>query len=361
MIFDVTDIQLSDLRSYVLRADGSKLNFSELVTDLSLSDHVNTAAASLSLTLAGLADDVLGVGLEGTAVAVTAPVIDVSTGKLVRGELFRGAITTVDDEDLPGSDHLSRQMTLHDVLWYWKSEGDWVFKNLTLTQVFEALCSAGEVPKGSVAVTTEKLGNIIGRGSSMWEVLQEAVQRHRDLTGDVYRVSAARGLVSLWKQGDQDHWWVFDRSRNLSEFRRSRTIEDVRNEYVVYGVYEGETTKPKVVARFSDDRSQELYGRITGTEYIGAVEDTERVKKTAQKLLDRYRNPDESFEVSGWIVPTLRAGQQVRVRNSGFGLDARLYVESLEATWSQSSASTYALCRRDPVDPGLVVEDIEAV
>lgn len=361
MIIDVTDIRLEDLRAYVTRADGARVNFSELVTSVTLNDHVNTAAVEVGFELAGEANEVSQIGLEGSSVLLVSPMVDIESGEIRRSEIFRGTITTSTDEDMAGSqDQVSRQFTCHDLLWYWKSEGDFVFRNQTLSAIFRSICSEYDVPIGDVTDTTERLGTVVGRGSTLWDVMQEALQRHADLTGEVFRVNAQRGRVSLSQQGNQDHWWVFERSRNLREFRRTRSIDEIKNDVKVYGVYEGELDKPKVVSRFGDDRSQELYGTITHVEYLPTTEETDRVNKAAKQILDRHSKPDSQIEISGWVVSNLRAGDQVRLINRNLGVSARYYVETMEVTWRQGDAQTYALCREDPVEPDLILTDVVA-
>lgn len=354
---DVSDIHLRDIRFQVMRADGRYLDFSNTVSEFNWSDHVNTAGAEAQIVAKGAVADILSIGGEGSSCRVTAPLVDIDTGKLVRRELWRGTFEDVVDNRTTGQ--IERQITGFDIAKYLSSnEEDYVFKNSTLSSIVTKVIADFDIPKGDIASTSKTLGQIIARGTSLWDLIQEAVQRHANQTGEVYYVYAKQGKLYLRKQGDQERFWVFEAGESLQEVRRSRTTRDVINQVKVYGVFEGEAGKPKVESTKKNTKSQGLYGLRQKIEYLGSADDESKVVKIAQQTLDRYAAVDETLDITGWLVPNLRAGEQIRFVDKEMGLNRLYYVESIDTSWSTTSAETIATVRREAVDPDLILDEV---
>lgn len=354
---DVSDIHLRDIRFEVTRADGRLFDFSDVVTDFNWNDHVNTAGAEAQIVASGVVSDILSIGAEGSSCRITAPLVDLDTGKLVRRELWQGTFEDVTDNRTTGQ--IERTITGFDIAKYLSNnEEDYVFKNSTLSSIVKRVAGDFSIPTGTITATSKTLGQVIARGTSLWDLLQEAVQRHADQTGEVFYIYAANGQLNLRKQGDQSRYWVFEAGESLQEVRRTRSTRDVINQVKVYGVFEGEDDKPKVESTKKDTKSQGLYGLRQKIEYLGSAEDESRVIEIAQKTLDRFAAPDETLDITGWLVPNLRAGEQIRFIDEDMGLNRLYYIESIDTSWSTTSAQTVATARREAVDPDLILEEV---
>ena len=357
---DVSDIHLRDIRFQVTRSDGRLFDFSDVVQEFSWIDHVNTAGVEVNVVCQGSVTDILKIGGEGSSCRITAPLVDLDTGLLVRRSLWQGTFEEIVDYRTHGQ--MNRHIIGYDIAKFLATnEADYVFKNLTLSSVIERIAEDWQIPLGTVTKTTEPLGQIIIRGLTLWEAVSEAVQRHADRTGEVFRAYAKGGRLQLTKQGDQTRWWVFETGESVREVRRVRTLADMVNQVKVYGVFEGEADKPSVVAVQSEAASVSLYGLRQRVEYLSSADDAARVQNVAQKTLDRFSVPDETLEITGWLVPNLRAGEQIRYIDQEWGLNRLYYVESIDAAWGTRRAETVALVRREPVDPGLILEEVTAV
>lgn len=354
---DVSDIHLRDIQFHVTRTDGRVFDFSEAVTEFNWADHVNTAGAEANIQCVGEVSEILKIGGEGSSCVITAPLVDLTSGQLVRRELWQG--TFEDLVDVRSEGQIERIITGYDICKYFaNNEEDLVFVNKTLSQIVREICTQFGVPIGTIAVTTELLGNVIARGFTLWDTIQEAVQRHADLTGEVFYVYAEEGFIHMRLQGDQTTYWVFEAGESVQDVRRVRSVADVINQVKIFGVFEGDTEKPAVEAIKLNANSQGKYGLRQRVEYLGSAEDASKVIDIAQKVLDRFAAPDETVEITGWLVPNLRAGHRVRFRDDGFRLNRLYYVESIETTWAVHRAETVALLRRDPVDPELILEEV---
>ncbi len=354
---DVSDIHLRDIRFQVTRADGRVFEFSDLVTEMTWADHVNSAGAEVGIAASGVLADILKIGGEGSSCRVTAPLVDLDTGDLVRRELWQGTFEEVIDYRNVGQ--MERYITGYDIARFFTSnEEDYVFTNHTLSGILTQLASDFGIPTGVITATSEKLGQIISRGLSMWDLLAEAIQRHADRTGEVFRIYAERGRIQMREQGDQDRWWVFESGESLQEARRTRSTTSMVNRVKIYGVFEGDTTKPVVEATRENTTSQELYGLRQRIEYLSSADDEKRVVEIAEKTLDRFSAPEEELEITGWLVPNLRAGERIRFIDSEWGLNRLYYVESIESVWSTERAQSVAMVRREAVDPELILAEV---
>jgi len=238
------------------------------------------------------------------------------------------------------------------------SEEDYVFTNSSLSSILTRVLDDFQVPAGSITTTGKTLGQIVSRGRTLWDLLQEAVQRHKDQTGEVFRIYAEGGRVHMKLQGDQSRWWVYEYGESFENFRRTRSVREMINHVKIYGVFEGDTDKPSVEATRSNEESKSLYGLRQKVEYIGSAEDESRVVNLAEKTLDRYAAPDEQVEITGWLIPNLRAGEQIRFIDDELGLNRLYFVETLDASWTPDKADTIATVRREAVDPDLILEEV---
>lgn len=354
---DVSDIHLRDIQFRVTREDGREFDFSDVVTEFDWTDHVNTAGAEVTISCRGSVSDILSIGNEGSTCKITAPLVDLDTGKLVRRELWQGVFEEIVDNRTDGE--MERSIVGYDIGYMLaQNEEDYVFTNSTLSAIVNKMCSDFSIPKGTIATTTKNLGQVIGRGVSMWDLLQEATQRHADRTGEVYRIYAANGRIHMKLQGDQTRYWVFEAGESLQRARRTRSLKDLANQYKIYGVFEGETDKPKVEATKKNTTSQSLYGLRQRVEYVGSADNEATVVDVAKKSLDRFSVPSDTIDLTGWLVPNLRAGEQIRFIDTEWGLNRLYYVESIDTTWSLERAETFATVRRDAIDPELILSEV---
>ncbi len=354
---DVSDIHLRDINFHITRADGRVFDFSDVVTDFNWTDHVNTAAAEAAISCVGSVVDILKIGGEGSSARITAPLVDLDTGKLVRRELWQGTFEDVVDQRREGQ--IERIITAFDITKFLATtEEDFVFTNSSLSGIIESVCNDFSIPKGAISDTVTSVGQVISRGGTIWDMIQEAVQRHADLTGDVYYVYSELGRVNLRKQGDQTRYWVFETGESLQTARRTRSVADMINQVKIYGVFAGETDKPVVVATKKNTKSQSLYGLRQKIDYLPSAEDESKIIAMSEKILDRFSAPNETLEITGWLVPSLRAGEQIRFIDKEWGLNRIYYVESIDTQWSVGRAETVATVRREAVDPDLILEEV---
>ncbi len=354
---DVSDIHLRDIQFQVTRADGRVFDFSDVVTEFNWMDHVNTAGAEAGISCVGEVADILKIGGEGSSCVVKAPLVDLDTGTLVVRELWRGTFEDVIDTRSQGQ--IERTITGYDIAKYLATnEEDYVFKGSTLSKMVTQVLNDFDIPTGTIVPTSVGLGTIISRGRSLWDLFQEIVQRHADLTGEVFYVFAESGRISTRKQGEQSRYWVFEAGESISDVRRSRSVSDMINRIKIYGVFEGEDAKPSVSATKENTAAQTLYGLRQRIEYLGSAEDEAKVLEIAQKTLDRFTVPDESLEITGWLVPNLRAGEQIRFVDAEWGLNRLYFVESIDTTWATHRAETVATVRREAVDPDLILGEV---
>lgn len=356
MIIEVTDLHLGGIRFLVTRADRKKVNFSQLVTQFSLTDHVNVAGMEVSITAEGPPSLINQIGMEGSTSSISAVVPDVTTGRPALRELWRGFFEEVVDDRGPSM--VSRSITAYDPGKLLAThEEDYVFKKATLSGVVRRIVQDMGLPVGSVPSTSRDLGNIVGRGESVWDVIQKAVQRHHDLTGETYRIMFREGRLQMVRQGAPEKWWVFEVGRSLQNFRRTRSIAEMENRVKLYGNVEDDLTKPKIEAVVENRQSQEIYGLRQRVEYVSA-EDRQKVRDVAEQRIELRSIPDETIEVTGWVVPLLRAGDPIRVIDREMGISGKYYVESIDCTWSSDRAESVATCRREPITPGLFMDQL---
>lgn len=351
--FDVSALRLGDLKFQVTAADGTQVDFGDLARGFSTSDHVNTAGAQAQFVITGPIAAVVQLGDEGSSARVEAALVYPDAPEI--SLLWDGLWETVTDEREEGS--ITRYVTGFDLAkTLADNEEDWVSQNRTLSQVLGDMATEFELPLGDVPTTTTKLGQIIGRGSSLWAIMQEALQRHAYLTGDVYRLLAHEGKLELRRQGAESSYWTFEVGGSLRDVRRERTTSKVVNRVKIYGRTSGEE-RASVVEEVQDLDSQRLYGLRQRVLYVGSNVSVDGMKRRAQHTLDGSRAPDERLTITGLVVPGLRGGGRVRVVDEEWGIDTIYFAESVASSWDPSSTEAGLTLRKEPIEPGVNLSD----
>ena len=357
--FNVSSLDLGDLQFQVTEANGTRVDFREFVQGFSVSDNVNTAGSQAQFVLAGPLDQIILIGDEGSSCRVEAQLAHqeglIFQDRTSLSLLWDGLWETITDERQEGS--LTRYITGFDLAkTLADSEDDWVFQNKSLSDILRSMASSLELPLGEVSTTTTDLGQIIGRGSSVWSVLQEAVQRHAYLTGNVYRILAVDGKIEMRRQGADYYFWTFDVGGALRTARREKSTSQILNVIRVYSRAEGEG-RASLVDEVYDLSSQRLYGLRQRVLYLGKDATVEEVRRRAQYMLDESRAPSEKFTITGLVVPGLRAGDRVRVIDEEWKIDRLYFVESVESSWAVNDVSCSITLQKEPVEPGINISD----
>ena len=99
-LWQVSQLRLADVRFEITRADGGIVDFSDLVTGMTITEDVRTAATECQVVAHGPVDQVVRIGGEGSTLRVVGPSVDISSGIPTEGlgELWRGYIETVVDQ-----------------------------------------------------------------------------------------------------------------------------------------------------------------------------------------------------------------------------------------------------------------------
>lgn len=353
---DVSDLHLRDIQFKVTRADGRTVDFSDLVTNFRWVDHVNLAGVEVDLNLAGDVKTMLQIGSEGSSCRIVAPLVELKSGQIKRQELWRGIFEDVVDQRAEGI--MERVITAYDILHNFAvSDEDFVFKGLSLSSILKKICRDFSVPIGSIVDSKRNLGQIISRGDTLWDTVQKAQQKHFNATGDVYRIFAEKGKINMVLQGAQDFIWRFEDAWSLSKMRRSRSLTSVINQVKVYGSFVSDSDKPSVKSTRKDTSSQNKYGLRQRIDYA-AEDDEQDIIDIAKATIKRFAAPEETLEITGWLVPNLRAGEQIRYKDTEMGINRLYYVESMEANWSAEQADSIAMCKRSEVDPGIILDEV---
>ena len=358
--FNVSALNLGDLRFNVTEASGTKVDFKDFVQGFSVSDNVNTAGMQAQFVLSGPLDQIVQIGDEGSSCRVEAHLLDNQRGLIFRPDLhisllWDGLWENITDERLEGS--LTRYITGFDIAkMLTDTEDDWVFQGKSLSEIVLEIGAELELPLNNIPSTTTKLGQIIGRGSSVWTIFQEAIQRHSYITGNTYRVLAEDGKITMRRQGGDHSFWTFDVGGALRTARREKSTANVINLVRIYGRAEGEN-RATLVDEVYDASSARLYGLKQRVVYLGKDGSVEEVKRRAQYQLEQFRGPEERFTITGLIVPGLRAGDRVRVLDEEWGIDQLYFAESVESVWDPGDVSASLTLQKEPIEPGLDLAD----
>lgn len=271
-----------------LKKDGSKLDISQLMENMSIRGDKNTRARVLSLQYVAVKNDPnipKFMAENGNAIKVT------KEGK----EVFFGYILKVNYDE--GSD--SASFEAYDPLYYFKNKTVKNYKKKKAEEITKELCSEFGIPINSLATTSKSITKLYV-SKNLYEIINDAYSQ----SGKYYMDYYENGLV-IKKLGSEELSIELKAGQNLSELSHSEDATQVVNKVLIV-----------------DEKGKQLGAPLTNEESIkkyGLMQETASKKDEAKELL---KKPEMSTSLT--ISPgdlSIRTGKKIKVVSSHYNLN----------------------------------------
>ena len=353
------------------RAGYTRYNLSPFVKQFSLRETFDQPAQELSIVIScdnegaqlrslldcGTIIRVFGDTYDGTT-AVPLEASDDAELPL-KNELFRGYVFNKNTAAANSGDQI--ELTAFDPLIYLAlNEYDLILKKSTATSMIRRICRTAfgrnaasmlnDRVGGRRVSTLEETGRQISRistkGLTLYDACLLALQKHKKLTGDRYRLYSRYGRIYLESRKDYEgaDTWTFDSKLNILDATHSVTIEDLATKVVIKSQKGDKQRRPYVRI---NPALEKKYGSIQKIVDIGEYSASE-LRDAKRGYLRDNAKPREEISLSTPIISSLKPGDPVFVYDDDLDLSQAFWVEEITHEVSPDRAtSSMSLARRE--------------
>ena len=316
-------INIKDLKYKVVAylSNGSELDLTDLLSDLSIEDNEGELAQRVTMSMANTV--VNGSYLNSLMSLCT--VIFVYCNDI---ELFRGSIWDVDYES-----SMSRTIDLicYDKLIYSKNSKDNLFftKGKTTESVVSSICRKWGINL-SYAWGSHSHEKLVYRNQYVADSIIDTLKEAAKKIGKTWCASMEQDVLHIRYKGYNKDVYVFSAEENTVVGTRSRqTLDNLVTKVIIVGK-EPKTDEGEVIG--SPPITETLLGK---TEYgdlqeivsYTESEDLADAKKEAREILDERGKPEESLSIEGASVPFIKKGHKIYV--AAGNLVGYFYIKSI--------------------------------
>ena len=242
-------------------------------------------------------------------------------------ERFRGLIMS----DTYGS---SRQLTIkaYDMCVYLANNKDsFSFKKKRADQIFRKCCKKLKLKVGTATNTKYKIPELVKKGTTAWDVIQDALSQTYRATGRRYYVYAQGNKLYLSRRKANSKAIVFDPASNIESYERTRSIENTKTR-VKMVTSEGKTKKT-----WRNKALEKKIGRFQ--EYVSVDEKATatQLKKQVKVFKADQSVVSQTMKITGPGDITLKAGSCVYVKIPHIKTERILYIDEDTHTFENGS------------------------
>lgn len=124
-----------------------------------------------------------------------------------------------------------RQLVLkaYDVaVWLTNNKDSFTYKNQTADQIVRDCLNRLNIPVGSIAGTGYRIGELVKKGTTYWDVIEDALSQTYLATGARYYVYSASGRIFLKERRESQVMPVLELTTNVESYDYTRSIENTR-------------------------------------------------------------------------------------------------------------------------------------
>lgn len=248
--------------------------------------------------------------------------VDCSSGQLaiflVNGkEVFRGLIMT----DNAGNGRTVKFKAYDNCVYLSNNKDSFSYKKKRADQIFKDCLKKLGLKAGSVKKTKHKISEITKKGTTYWDVIQEALSQTYKATGRRYYVSSSGGKISLLQRKAKTSMKVFDTDTGISDYERSRSIENTRTRVKMT------TSKDKTKKTWKDKSLEKKIGRFQDVVSVDEKVTATELKKQLATFKEEKAVVSQSLKITGEGDISLRAGGCIYAKIPGIDTEQIMYID----------------------------------
>lgn len=198
-----------------------------------------------------------------------------------------------------------------------------VYENKTATDVFKDVCSRFGIPIGEAVQTGYTIPDLTKKKTTGWDAIEDALSLDYDNTGAKHYVFAEKGQLSLKKRLENVLQWVLETGANITDYRYSKSIENVRTRIKLY------SKEGTVIAQEQDNSLEEKIGIFQEVDTPDESLTTAQIKSLAKTMLQEKTATEHDLSLNNVIgIPDVISGVGVFIKIEHLGINKTFYVDS---------------------------------
>ena len=303
---------MSTVRLNIIKADGTKYDITNAVTKISWQGDYKQSARKLAFSM--VASDI-DVNVQTPDIPIGSKVVFFENNK----ELFRGMIFSRDM-----SNNEFSFTCYDDGIRLLKIKGYYNFKNKSVQDICNKICSDYGIPKGDFASVSTKITKVF-IGVSLYDIIMTCYTEAAATNGKKYMCVFKDGKVHVIEKGISKLSITFEEMKNIEKSSYSESVENMVNKVVVV------TDEGTVKNTYSNNDDITAFGLFQ--EVIKYSEDM-NMKVEAQKKLNKI---EQKARLTGYGNTSCTTGYGVVLKDRSSSLAGLFYIESDEHIWENGN------------------------
>ena len=243
-------------------------------------------------------------------------------------EIFRGLIMT----DSSGNTRTLTIKAYDDLVYMTNNKDSFTFENASASGIFGNLCSRLGLKVGTCANTGYVIPELTKRGSTYWDVLEDALSQTYKATGVRYYVSASKGIVSLIRRTEESNVIVLEPDVNIAAYERTRSIYDTRTRITLY------TSKNEKKSEYVNGSLESQIGVFREVDTVDSDVSTAEMNEIIQSFKEEKAKVQKTLRITDAIgySPAV-AGKAVYVRIPHINERRIMYIDEDTHTFENNS------------------------
>jgi hypothetical protein len=304
------DISKVQYRVFVLKKDGTKVYFDNLLQEGSHEEGEGELAARLEVTLKNIKTQR---GWIHPLVAPGAYVFLQATDGNGWKEVFRGRVYRWNTS--PDNDHIVG-FTAYDPLYplQQSKEHKYYKKGETAVSCIKSLASQWNIPLGKIDGPNTKLAKKLYRSTRIGEIIADRLEEARKKGGGRYVVRSTKDKLDVVAEGSNSTVYTLDQDF-VETSTDERNIESLITRVKIYGDEDDEGRAP--VKAVKNGRTE--FGVLQEIIYSSSYDSMTEANKAADEILKEDGKPKVTRSISGPDIPWIRKGDKVKVASGTIG------------------------------------------
>lgn len=249
-------------------------------------------------------------------------------------EFFRGIVVS----DSRGNGRTVEIKCMDNAMYLTKNKGSFTFKKKTATQIFRSVCKKAKLPIGGAVNTKFKIKELTKKGTTYWDVIEDALAQTYSSIGRRYYVCSVKGKLYLKLRTEQSNMVYASPDTNTTTYTQTRSIENTFTKLQLYSsTTKKKKTTTKVKKTVTNKALQAKIGTMVDVESVDTKIKKSELKKKASTWLKETSVVNKKMSWEGIGDTEAISGKAITVHIPHIGLNRVLYIDSDTHTWKNGS------------------------
>ena len=249
-------------------------------------------------------------------------------------EFFRGIVVS----DSKGNGRTVEIKCMDNAMYLTKNKGSFTFKKKTATQIFRKVCKKAGLPIGGAVNTKFRIKELTKKGTTYWDVIEDALAQTYSSTGRRYYVCSVKGKLYLKRRTDASNLMYASPDTNTTTYTQTRSIENTFTKLQLYSsTTKKKKTTTKVKKTVTNKPLQKKIGRMVDVESVDKKISKAELKRKASTWLKQTSVVSKNMSWEGIGNIEAIAGKAIMVHIPHLGVNRVLYIDSDTHTWKNGS------------------------